>query len=69
MIRTWQCGFVKILLIRIKNTFDKYCKAGRCGSISKVLNELVENGNNAARELNLGEFVGQPDIVRVLRAP
>ena len=49
---------------RIKNTFDNYCKAGRCGSISKVLNELIENGNSAARELNLGEFVGQPDIVR-----
>ncbi|MFP3157964.1 MAG: hypothetical protein RXQ97_07140 [Caldivirga sp.] len=48
---------------RIIKTLEEYERAGRFGSIGKVLESLVNKGRTAASDYGLGEFMGQPDAV------
>jgi hypothetical protein len=48
---------------RIMKTLKEYERAGRFGSIGKVLESLVDKGRTAASDYGLGEFMGQPDAV------
>ena len=44
-------------------TLKEYERAGRFGSIGKVLESLVDKDRTAASDYGLGEFMGQPDAV------
>jgi hypothetical protein len=60
-VKSWLQGEIVKM---IEYAFDDYRVVRGLSKLSDVLRKMIEDGNSAVREYGLGEFDGQPDIVR-----